>query len=240
MSADPRSRALRALAQFLITEVSLGDTLQRVAEITSEAMPSARMAGISMLGEDGTPTTGVFTDFDSPQIDQSQYDSKRGPCLDAWRMKRVLHVEDVDKVADHYPEFSAACRAHGVLSTLSLPLVASEVGIGAINLYAPERHTFSDDDIDVGTDLAAAASAVLANASAYWSAYEHSLNLAEAMKSRATIEQAKGMLMARSAHLTADAAFDVLRKASSRENRKVRDIAQQIVDRTPPPGAASP
>jgi AmiR/NasT family two-component response regulator len=51
------------------------------------------------------------------------------------------------------------------------------------------------------------------------------------MQSRAVIEQAKGILMARAAHLSADEAFDLLRKASQRENVKLREIAQRIVDR---------
>jgi putative methionine-R-sulfoxide reductase with GAF domain len=225
---------LRALSQFLVTETSLGDTLYRVAEIATAALPSARMAGMSMLGEDGTPITAVFTDPDSPAIDQAQYEARRGPCLDAWRAQEIVVVDDVDKVADDYAEFSAACRDHGVFSTLSLPLAAAGVGIGAFNLYAPERHGFSAHDTEIGLDLAAAAATVLANASAYWSAYEHSVNLAEAMKSRATIEQAKGILMANSPHLSADDAFQILSQASQRENRKVREIARQIVDRATP------
>jgi AmiR/NasT family two-component response regulator len=47
------------------------------------------------------------------------------------------------------------------------------------------------------------------------------------------IEQAKGILMARSPQLSAEDAFDLLRKASQRENVKLRDIAQRLVDRRP-------
>jgi AmiR/NasT family two-component response regulator len=49
------------------------------------------------------------------------------------------------------------------------------------------------------------------------------------------IEQAKGMLMSGSSKLDADAAFELLRRASQRENVKLRDIAQRIVERRPPP-----
>jgi transcriptional regulator with GAF, ATPase, and Fis domain len=226
---------LNALTRFLVTESSVGDTLLQVAEIAVEALPPARMAGVTLLGETGRPTTAVFTDEDSPAIDQAQYDSGNGPCLDAWRHRQVIVVDDVDKVADEYAEFSAACAEHGVYSTLSLPLVAAGTGLGALNLYAPLRNGFGAEHVDLGQDLAVAAATVLANASAYWTTYEHSLNLAEAMKSRSTIEQAKGMLMANSPHLSPDDAFQILSKASQRENRKVREIAQQIVDRAAPP-----
>ena len=46
----------------------------------------------------------------------------------------------------------------------------------------------------------------------------------------AIIDQAKGILMAQSG-MTADEAFDLLRKGSQRENTKLRDIAQRIVER---------
>jgi AmiR/NasT family two-component response regulator len=39
------------------------------------------------------------------------------------------------------------------------------------------------------------------------------------------------MLMAKSPNLDPDAAFDLLRRASQRENVKLREIAQRIVDR---------
>jgi transcriptional regulator with GAF, ATPase, and Fis domain len=134
---------------------------------------------------------------------------------------------------ERYPEFSKLALAHGVQSTLSLPLVAGEQGIGALNLYANRPDSFSDDDEQIGMELATTAAVVLANASAYWTTFELSQNLSEAMKSRAVIEQAKGMLMARSETLSPDDAFDLLRKASQRENVKLRDIAQRIVNRQP-------
>ena len=231
MSSDAAAQALRALSQFLVAERSMGDTLLRVSEITIDALPPADMAGISMLGDDGTPTTGVFTHPQAPEIDAAQYAAGRGPCLDAWRQGRVVLVDDVAEAVDDYPEFVRAAQAHGVGSSLSLPLLAGDTGLGALNLYAPAGKSFADADEALGLELAGAASIVLANASAYWEASQLSQQLTEAMRSRAVIEQAKGMLMARSPELSPDDAFDVLRRASQRENVKLRDVAQRIVDR---------
>jgi len=219
------------LSQFLVSTSSVGDTLQRVAEITTQALPAAKMAGISMLSEKGKPTTTIFTDEESPQIDASQYESGRGPCLDAWRQQRVVRIDDMALAASEYPEFSATAQEHGVQSTLSLPLFADGAGVGALNRYAATTEGFSVEDEETGTDLAAAASNVLANASAYWDARNLGEQLTEAMKSRAEIEQAKGILMAQSPGITADDAFDLLRRASQRENMKLREVARRIVDR---------
>ena len=52
--------------------------------------------------------------------------------------------------------------------------------------------------------------------------------LRQALASQPLIEQAKGMLMAQHG-CTADEAFDMLREASMRANRKLRDLAAAIV-----------
>ncbi|MFI8565603.1 ANTAR domain-containing protein [Rhodococcus sp. NPDC078407] len=51
-----------------------------------------------------------------------------------------------------------------------------------------------------------------------------------ALARRAPIEQAKGMLMAIH-RVDADAAFSMLVRQSQSTNRKLRDIAQELVDR---------
>ena len=124
-------------------------------------------------------------------------------------------------------------------STLSLPLLVGEGSVGALNFYSTKEDGFSDEDRRNSATFALQAAVVLANAQAYWDARTLNEHLAEAMRSRATIEQAKGILMAQS-NVGPDAAFELLRSASQRENRKLRDIAQELVDRhsgTTSPGA---
>ena len=209
----------------------MGDTLLRVSEATLEALPSAEMAGISLMGENGRPTTGIFTDDAAPAIDGAQYESGAGPCLDSWRTGKTIRLDDIADAAEVYPLFAKAAQVHGVHSSLSLPLLAGDEAVGALNLYARVTGAFSKKDEATGLMLASAAAIVLANASAYWQAAQLSEQLNQAMQSRAVIEQAKGILMARSPQMTADEAFDALRKASQRENVKLREIAQRVLDR---------
>ena len=56
--------------------------------------------------------------------------------------------------------------------------------------------------------------------------------LQAALESRDVIGQAKGILMARQG-LSADEAFDVLRRASQRTNRKLRDVAAEVAAARP-------
>ena len=233
MPTDARAEALYALTQFLVADTTLDDTLLRVSEITRKAMPAATMAGITTLNSDGRPATGIYTDEKSPEIDAAQYESGKGPCLDAWREQRIVRIDDMDLAADDYPEFAELAREHGVRSTLSLPMVAGGDGVGALNLYSRAANGFTGADEEIGIELATAAAALVANSAAYWGATQLGEQLSEAMKSRAVIEQAKGMLMAQAPNLGPDEAFDVLRKASQRENVKLREIAQRIVERRP-------
>jgi GAF domain-containing protein len=185
------------------------------------------MAGITMLIE-GRVRTAVFTDPESPEIDTAQYDTGEGPCLDAFRHQRVYRIDST--TGDQtWPAFSALAAAHGIVSTLSFPLIARQEGIGALNLYA-RSGPFSVADEEIGTLFATQAAIVLANAQAYWDARHLSEQLSQAMQFRAVIEQAKGVLMATGGR-NADEAFQLLVRASQRENRKLRDIATELVDR---------
>jgi ANTAR domain/GAF domain len=120
--------------------------------------------------------------------------------------------------------------ARGVMSSLCLPLVARGAAIGAINCYSRDAAAFSAGDERIGSELAAAAAVTVANAQAYWAASDRSERMGRAMQSRASIEQAKGILIAEQ-HCDPDQAFEMLVRASQRENRKLRDIADQIVKR---------
>lgn len=235
---SPDAQALRALSQFLVADASLGDALQRVATLACQAVPAADVAGVSMRGADGRPTTAVYTDEKSPRIERAEYEAGRGPCLDAWREQKPVRLDDIQLAQDDYPEFCQAAAEHGMSSTLSLPLAANGQPLGALNFYAGEKAAFSEREEELGSDFALAASALVANSGAYWDAWELSEHMASAMRSRAVIEQAKGFLMAQSPGLDAEAAFTLLRLASQRENVKLRDLARDIVERRRPIGSA--
>ena len=97
----------------------------------------------------------------------------------------------------------------GVHSTLSVPIGARGEKLGSLNLYARRPSAFGDDSVTLLTTFANNASIVLVNARAFLDARELSENLGEAMRSRATIDQATGILMAPGGR-TAEEAFQLL------------------------------
>jgi GAF domain-containing protein len=155
------SKGLEAITRFFVGDAALRDTLQQVTEVARQAVPGADLAGITML-VDGRPQTAVFTDALAPEVDQVQYDTGKGPCMDAFRLQQVFRIDSTDMDRRWRP-FSEAARARGIRSVISLPLVARRQGIGALNFYSRTAKAFSDEDLDTGMHFANQAAIVLAH-----------------------------------------------------------------------------
>lgn len=225
-SSESLSEGLAVMSRFFVGDATLGETLEKVSDLACDAVSNADMVGLTMLVE-GHTRTAVFTDQTAPEIDSAQYESGVGPCLDAFRHKQVYRIDHMDEDRQ-WPPFSAAAAAHGVESSMSVPLLAGHAGVGALNFYARSPAAFSDDDVQVALQFATQLGIVLANSHAYWDAHQLGQDMAEVTKSRATIEQAKGILMA-TQRCTPDEAFQLLLRACQREHRKLGEVAAEIV-----------
>src|SRR3954470_5987486 len=119
---SPLQRSLAELSTFLVSDQSVADTLTRVLALGVEALPPAMFAGVTMMVDDRV-STQAFTDPTCPEIDQAQYDSGHGPCLEAFRQGCEIVVASLDQ-DERWPEFAATALAHGVRSMLSMPMLA--------------------------------------------------------------------------------------------------------------------
>jgi GAF domain-containing protein len=227
--AGETDKQFDALVRTVVTaSTDLGEALTTVAEMGRTGIDGCVAASLTLI-EGGRPTTVASTDGVAPTLDQVQYDAGTGPCLEAVRTKTTVRIASL-ATEDRWADFGDAATALGIHSSLSVPLPLPEGTDGGLNLYGEETGAFDEDDERLGALFASYAAAVIANVAAYRSAQELAEHLQKAMESRSAIEQAKGILMARQ-HCTADDAFDILRRASQRENRKLRDIAEEMVRR---------
>jgi GAF domain-containing protein len=221
--------ALAALARFYVGSETLDESIRRVTGLSMQAMPQTDHAGITLL-VDGKFKTSGFTHEDVLEIDQAQYGTGDGPCVEAYRTKQPFIIEST-RERGRWQAFRNAAADHGVLSTLSLPLFTQDESIGALNLYAESVRAYDDADREIGGRFASQAAFVLANAQAYWDARTLSENLEQAMASRATIEQAKGIIMG-SMGCGPEEAIRVLITQSQQQNIKLRDLAEELVRTT--------
>ncbi len=139
----------------------------------------------------------------------------------------MYRVDDFDSDRQ-WPAFSETAAAHGLRSIMSLPLTVRHRCLGALNLYSRTPAAFSDDEVNAALQFAAQASILLANSQAYWDDHKLSENMATATRSQATLDQAKGIVMAMQ-HCTPAEALQRLAEAAEREDMTLRAIAEQLV-----------
>jgi GAF domain-containing protein len=220
---------LRELSRVVFADRTLTDVLTDVTAIAARGIPGAEASSITLLRGDKAFTAAHSGDM-ALAADELQYEHGYGPCMDAGRGGVLLRVDDM-RTEERWPDYAAHVVATTpVRSSLSVPLPYQGSSIGALNNYSTKVGAFaSPESLQAGAEVAEVIAVAVANADAHAQLFEQARNMRLAMESRAVIEQAKGVLMAQR-HVDAEAAFEILRDASQRYNRKLRDIAVGIVE----------
>lgn len=217
---------LATLSGLLVDEEDLESTLTRIVGIATRVVHSCDGAGITLVEGDRAETAAA-TNPKLSDVDSYQYEVGGGPCLKSIRTRTPIRIDDMG-AEDRWPEFCKHASERRLCSLIAYPLIVRKKVLGALNLYSEEIGGFADEDQELGAMFAAQAAVALANAELYQGALRLTKQLTEALESRGVIEQAKGILMERE-HCTADEAFEMLKTASQHLNKKVRDIASEIV-----------
>ena len=238
MTALPAS-TLTALLGIRLGGTPLSGVLQRLVEIAKDGIKGADEVSITLV-RDEKPWTAAYTGQLALDADELQYERGYGPCMEAGLSGTVLQVADL-REESRWPDYAANVVPRGVLSSLSVPLPLQTEVVGAINCYARTPDAFDDRSVEAGLELAGHIGVAVVNATGYHNASELAAHMQAAMANRASIEQAKGIIMAQN-RCTADAAFDILRRASQGRNVKIRDLAEELttsVAAPPPTGRQS-
>ncbi len=217
--------ALDGLARLLLAEENTQSVLQRVVDLARQVVPAGAEVSVTVL-RDERATTAAFTGDRARQLDEAQYGSGFGPCLEAALGGQFIEITDA-RTESRWPDYLPIFLQFGALSSLAVPVPAAQLA-AALNVYAPVTRAFSDEHREAVAQLAAYAAVALSNLDALQDARDQAENLRAAMESRAAIEQAKGILIERF-KLTPDQAFRLLTAVSMDTNRKVRDLAEQLV-----------
>lgn len=202
---------------------TLGETLADLSRLAADEVGSD-MAGLTLSGAEGPPATVASTDPLVPAVEDVQYATDDGPCLAAYRENTITRIDDTSK-DDRWRAFCEAAAAVGIRSSVSVPVVVAGDPIGALNFYAKQPARFADPEAVSKGQMFAGHMAI---ASAFYEKSELAEHLGRALENRAAIEQAKGVIMA-STGCSPDEAFELLRQQSQSENRKLREIAVEIV-----------
>ena len=207
--------------------LDLAGVLTGVASYAVRAIPGAEGAGL-ILSEPDRADTFVKSEPFVRQIEDIQYSINEGPCISAAATGHIMRSGSLSG-DPRWPRFGPSVGRLGVNSVLALPLLTAGRVIGAINVYAHPRDAFDDRAEHIGRLLAEPAAIAVQNAQILAQTQQLVNNLQAALTSRAIIDQAIGVMISRTG-VTAEEAFDRIRRRSQAEQLKVASIARQIVE----------
>lgn len=219
------------LARELFRSEELTDALPQVLKFTVNAVAGCDSASIT-LWQQGRAADTVASDPIAGELDELQFGAGVGPAPEALYSERPIYVPDLAR-SSGLPLLAASATERGVASVLSHGLFVHQPAqwsaLGTFTLYGSTANAFSDDDLEFGSVLAAYVAVAVNVTHLRTEVDRHEAALHRGLTTRDVIGQAKGILMERQ-RLSAGEAFDVLRRASQRLNRKLADVAQYLAE----------
>ena len=223
------AEAFGRLQSLLISMENVETFLQQLTELVVGLVDPPTSCGITVR-RDGQPLTVASSDSRAEALDESQYATSEGPCLHSLRTGQPVSIPDIT-VELRWPAYLTRAREQGLQRSLSLPLTLQGSTVGAMNVYgfagsaAFEGETRQQLEVFAGQ---ASGALLLATSKADDTGLRAQLE--QALTSRTVIDQALGILMAEQ-RCDADQAFDLLRMRSQSSQRKLRDVAADLITR---------
>jgi hypothetical protein len=226
-SDRPLRERLVGLAGRADDNSHIAGDLVEIARLSADRITAVSYASVTSRYEGAYATVAASSDL-AVAVDQAQYADEAGPCLDALDADRPVAVPEVAATMA-WPGFREIAGRLGLRSSLSIPLFAGRgTPIAALNLYghepnamkiltaavcsvyetdtSPDRHVA---DLDAGGD-------------------EMVTGLAGAFATRATIQQALGILMS-TAGQGFDQAYTMLRLRAAETGATMADEAGRLL-----------
>jgi len=219
------ARAATEVARGLSQARGFEETLLAVARAAREVAPGCDHAAVSVVLHDGSTTTVAGTGPLVDELHRIERETGEGPGIAVLEQREPLVVEPTEG-GSRWPAWSAAALRAGLCWQLSLRLAVDggATTVGGLHLYSTSVGT---------TPLVAGAAEQVAgllssHATIAATGAREVAQLREALRTRKTIGQALGLLMARYG-IDEDRAFDYLVRSSSTENVRLRVLAQELV-----------
>lgn len=205
----------------------LSELLHRLTDRACEVMP-ARGAGILVEDRSGDLQFAAASDDAVVELERHQQRIEAGACFEAYVSGTIVEVSDLDQDT-RWPAYRTRALRAGLPAVLGMPVRVYDRTIGALNIYRDTPSDWSVEDRARGETLAALVAGYVLHAEHEVAQQELADNLQRAIDTRDLIGQAKGILIGRDG-VDASDAFDTLRELSQRTNRKLRDVARDVVD----------
>jgi GAF domain-containing protein len=219
--AGPLAHELSELARDLHLADDPEEVLRETVQAAIELVPGTQSGSVTALVGGKRVEHRAQSGALPARVDAVMSEFGEGPCLDALLYEcRIIRVDDM-RQETRWPQFAPRAAQLGAVSMLAFPMFVKDDTLCALNLYAERPRAFTDESEHVGRLLAA-------HAAVAYSGAQREENLLAAVETRDLIGQAVGLLMERYT-ITASRSFDTLVRFSQQSNRKLRDVAAEIV-----------
>ena len=215
------------LADTLVDDFDVVDFLHMLTRRVTELLDAAE-AGILLADPKGTLQLMASSSEQTRALELFLLQNDQGPCLDCYRTGEAVIAEDLDAEMDRWPRFVPEARKDGFAAVHALPLRLRRDLIGVLGLFGASPGRLSDADIVACQGMAHIATIGLLSRRTAGQSREIIGQLQHALDSRIVIEQAKGVLAERS-RIGTDEAFQNLRRYARDHNRRLSDVARDIV-----------
>ena len=238
-AASPSAAFLRALAArpldmgTLIEQLhrpvhdedSLIDLMHRASHQAVSLVDDVDWAGVTAQFA-GPPFTAASTNRRVMIVDEGQYGQGDGPCLQAMRTDRPVSMTS-DQVAAQWPELVQAARDAGVRAFHAEPLHARHHTVGCLNMYSATTGGLQNPDPDLLLVLTEYLDRGLTDYAAAQPGEPDAHRLQQALRTRYTVNQAIGVLMATHG-ITADQARSNFHHRLTQTSATPEDLAHHI------------
>jgi PAS domain-containing protein len=199
--------------------------LNRAAEICRRTLDGVEVS--IQIGPPDRPDAVSSTSRLPQEVDGDQIAKGEGPTVVAFTTRSVVSSLDLRSDA-RWPRL-ARLRSDRLLSIVAAPVEVGPRVVGTLTVYSEERSL--DPSVEEAVELLAATLGAVIHELELNSELDRlGQDMQRALSSRAVIEQAKGIIMAQRG-CGPDEAFAFLADLSSRQERKLRDVARDVVDR---------
>lgn len=217
------------LADTMVDDFDVVEFLHRVVQRSMELLGCAEV-GLLLANAAGRLQVMASSSERSEALELLQSQNEEGPCFECYHGSRLVYSEDLTRDATRWPGFAPAAIGRGISSVHAIPMRVRGETIGALNLFSTEVGRIAERDVPLGQGMADIAAVALLQERAVRKTRGLVEQLQSALNSRVLIEQAKGVL-AEHAHISVDAAFACLRAHSRAHNRRLSDVARDVVER---------
>ena len=224
---EPLPETDEALDEYLEEkDTDLRATLLELGRNAVRLVPTC--VGLSLgLVREGLTFTLVATSQEVAVIDAAQY-LDGGPCVEVATGRETLDLDTQDLLdEDRWTAFARTSAAHGVRSTLSLPIVHEGRLIGGINLYAAAPRAFVGVHEALASALGASAAGAVTDADLGFSSRAAAVATPAAMADLRSVDLAVGILAARH-HQDVDTDRTTLEEAAARAGISLVQAAQVV------------